>query len=81
MKYLENLVGKKNFQLIFREYIIKFTNKSVSFKDYIEVFTVNLNKLYNKEMCQEIQSKINWEKWIFSPGEVCENIEYSNFFF
>lgn len=76
LKYLENLVGKENFQHIFRDYIIKFTHQSISHLDYISVFEVNVKAIYG-EKADDILNQINWDKWIFSPGQVHEKIELS----
>lgn len=77
MKYLENLIGKENFQKVFREYIIKFTNKSVSYQDYINVFNEHVEKIYGKKESEEILNKIDWNKWLFTTGDVIEKIELS----
>lgn len=79
MKFIENLVGKENFQAIFREYIARFTKKSVTYNDYINVFNEKVKEIYG-EKADEIFIKIDWNKWIFTPGLVCEKIEFRMFF-
>lgn len=77
MKFLENLIGKTNFQKIFQDYIIRFTKQSISYHDYINVFTEHVNKLYSEKESEEILKKIDWEKWIFSKGELIVKMEFS----
>ncbi len=77
MKYLENIIGKENFQVVFRDYIIKFTNKSVSSQDYINVFNENVKRIYGEKESENIFHKIDWQKWLFTPGDVIEKIELS----
>lgn len=80
MKYLENLIGKENFQVIFRDYIIRFTNKSVSYQDYINIFNENIKRIYGEKESENIIKKVDWEKWLFTPGDVTEKIELSKNF-
>lgn len=77
MKYIENLIGKANFQKIFQEYIKRFTRKSVSYHDYIDVFNEKVKEFYGEKEAEEILKRIDWNKWIFTPGLVCEKIEFS----
>jgi leukotriene-A4 hydrolase len=77
LKYLENLIGKENFQIIFRDYIIRFTNQSITYKDYINVFEENVKKIYG-DQSKEILKKIDWNKSIFSKGDLTEKVEFSN---
>lgn len=76
LKYLEKLIGKENFQTIFRDYIIKFTNKSITYKDYISVFEEHVKKIYGNQ-ADEILKKIDWDRWIFSKGDLIEKVEFS----
>ncbi len=77
LKYLEKLVGKENFQTIFRDYIIKFTNKSITYIDYISVFEEHVKKIYGNQ-ADEILKKIDWDRWIFSKGDLIQKVEFSN---
>jgi leukotriene-A4 hydrolase len=73
-----------NFQKILKIYLKKFEYKSISSGDYISTFNEELEKIYSKEESKEIQSKIDWEKWINLPGYPIEKIElskYINFLF
>lgn len=70
------MIGKKNFQTIFREYIIRFTNESITYKDYINVFEEQIKKIYGNDS-DEILKKIDWDKWIFSKGDLIEKVEFS----
>lgn len=81
LKYLENLIGKENFQKIFRDYIKRFARKSVSYHDYINVFNENIKNLYSEKEADEILKIVDWEKWIFTCGEVHEHLDFRNFYF
>jgi len=74
--YIENLIGKENFQKIFQEYIKRFTKKSVSYHDYINVFNEKVKEMYSEKESEEIFQKLDWNKWIFTPGRVTEKIEF-----
>lgn len=77
MKFIENLIGKENFQKILRIYLAKYAYKSITYEDYLSTFNEELEKLYTKEESKNIQSKINWDKWVNLPGYPLEKIELS----
>jgi len=79
LKFIENLIGKNNFQKIFQEYVIKFTKKSVSYYDYIEIFNEKVKEIYGEVGAEKILNSIDWNKWIFTPGLVIEKLEFSKF--
>lgn len=75
LKFIENLIGKKNFQEIFQAYIVKFTKKSICYQDYIEIFEEKVKEIY-KEKSPEILSAIRWKEWIHNTGPVIEKLEF-----
>ena len=81
MKFIENLIGKKNFQIIFQAYIKKFTKKSICYQDYIEIFEEKIREIYiEEEKIQEILGKIKWQEWIHKTGALIEKIEFRKFY-
>jgi len=77
LKYIENLIGKANFQKIFQEYIVRFTKKSVSYNEYINVFNEKIKEIYGEKEAEEVFQMIDWNKWIFTPGLVCKKLQFS----
>ena len=81
LKFIENLIGKKNFQLIFQAYIEKFTKKSICYQDYIEIFEGKIREIYkDEEKIQEIFGKIKWQEWIHKTGALIEKLDFRKFF-
>ena len=78
LHYLETLVGKENFQKIMQKYVTDFALKSVDYTAFKSVFEERVKAFYGEKAQSEILSKIDWEKWIFSPGKPVMTFEYKS---
>lgn len=79
--YLETLVGKQNFQLILKNYIINYSLKSISQYDWQETFIQHVKELYSKNDAENILNKIDWEAWYTKPGLPIITHEYRIYYF
>jgi leukotriene-A4 hydrolase len=61
LEYLEGLAGKDVFMQVMKKYINDFKYKAVTWEDFRTVFNAVVAD-------KEIKDKIEWEKWITTPG-------------
>lgn len=66
--YVESIIGEDNFKLLLRDYLKKYSKKSVQFSDFHECFEEFIQKQFTPEKVKEIRDKVTWDKFINEVG-------------
>lgn len=66
--YVESIIGEDNFKLLLRDYLKKYSKKSVQFSDFHECFEEFIQKQFTPEKIKEIRDKVTWDKFINEVG-------------
>ncbi len=75
--YLEKLVGKTNFQTILKAYVNSFKLKSIDYTSFKILFENQVRTLIASDKIDVILNSIDWESWIYHPGQVPVFHEFS----
>ena len=76
MTYLESLVGQANMEKFLFKYFDKFRYKSLIHTEFWETFQEFLNVTFSKEKVDEINSKVDYNQWIFGPGKIPVTLDF-----
>lgn len=75
---METLVGKEYFQKILQKYISTYALKSVTHLEFKGVFEEMVKEKFKEKAESDILSKIDWEKWLKSTGQLVMKFPYDN---
>ena len=75
MYYLETLIGNDTMKDFFRSYFAYFKYKSLDFDEFKDYF---LSFCKNNSITNETLNEIDWDKWIYEPGDCPIKNDFTN---
>ena len=75
MYFIESLIGEEIMEQFFKSYFINFQYKSIDFYQFKDYF---LEFCKNNSVSDEILNEIDWNAWIFTPGDIPITIQEEN---
>lgn len=76
--YLQTIIGENSFEIILRNYIERYKYKAVDYKLFKMHLIVEVKRMFLYTKAFWILSKIDWGKWLFSPGYPLFSNNFSN---
>ncbi|MCQ2820062.1 MAG: M1 family aminopeptidase/hydrolase [archaeon] len=85
MYYVESVVnnntlGEDLMQAFFKQYFVDFKYKSLDVDEFKNYFIQYITFRLGEEEATEVLSKIDWDKWIYSPGYPAVENDFSNIY-